>query len=555
MATGARTNRLNGEEEMSATVADRPRRTGRSQQRTARQILKEVAVPKAAKMVAKWRLLTLVEEEERVTLHYLTDHKGEAAYTVVRDQDGTLHWEDWNSALAMPLSLSTIHIEAKAYKKIQELLDEIIAGELGFDPYTDSERRLEPVEMADLERGTSMAAQQLAMSKLNRTGLPKPYPRSTSINSVADLAEHVTKTCIADPATLDLAERLINTNRAQRLSIVARVMPFNNMGRWANTGIQATKNPSADRYNHVHASREALHALALSALHAAHYYVLAMLHEPGAAPVKMNHPGQIISAVKGKLQLRPAEWKIFLRTGLEPYGRPEDPNTVQQIRASCHALAAANRPKADINLVIEAATQHTQHARFFELDRQYPGAWGKWVNTVGRFLEDDGEPRQRNSLLDAADALRHHVENGQPWGDAPWPSLARRTARWHNQANMNRYRANRPPGSETATWKVPLERIEAGELTMVAIKSTKQLDATGEELQNCLPMYLKQCQEGRTVIFRIERDGKLIAAAACHKVEYGWNLGQVEGPKYERAASTEAREAAQEALETLRRLG
>ena len=73
-----------------------------------------------------------------------------------------------------------------------------------------------------------------------------------------------------------------------------------------------------------------------------------------------------------------------------------------------------------------------------------------------------------SEFLSAADALRRHVENQQPWGQTGWDSYHTRSQRWHDEMVRTRDAKQRQEFTET-NWTGALPVTRTGNITAVPV--------------------------------------------------------------------------------------
>ena len=77
-------------------------------------------------------------------------------------------------------------------------------------------------------------------------------------------------------------------------------------------------------------------------------------------------------------------------------------------------------------------------------------------------------PQMLSELLSAADALRWHLENQQPWGQTGWDSYHTRSQRWHDEMVRTRDAKQRQELTET-NWTSALPETTVGDITAVPV--------------------------------------------------------------------------------------
>ena len=101
-----------------------------------------------------------------------------------------------------------------------------------------------------------------------------------------------------------------------------------------------------------------------------------------------------------------------------------------------------------------------------------PGQTAPCIERPGR------HPRMLSEFLSAADALRRHVENQQPWGQTGWDSYHTRSQRWHDEMVRTRDAKQRQEFTET-NWTGAFPVTRTGNITAVPVSNGLELCVLG----------------------------------------------------------------------------
>ena len=490
------------------------------------------------------------------TISVLREKSGESEIRIVRHPDRTIEWMTNTRRPTDGIYPMRSWMEHTIRERIEQELILEITRVLGNTAWQDAMSSASEEDEQSPMNAVRMSAATLYKNVALHTGLPRTWQSWAHLEEVPSIVAKLAGRHIVRWKTADLARKLHEGSGEYHVRLVARLTEQSQRPgtipaprtQWSTT-VDSGKVLNTKDYNVTVLGETALEKLHRTSPELAQYYCQQVAENLGETP-KPAHPGEIISMIREYTAMTPPEWKVFTRTGFR-HLKPEDQRNPANIRLGCRAVSEANRPDANQDNAIYAASLSELHSHFEQAQWDQGNAWKTWVQVINRFLEtpvtQDHVPQQ---LRRVADTLRHHMEQELPWGPTGWGEMVRRSDRWHVANAAARMRRYRTPEEAAITWESALGRAERGQLAVVPVTSMKELDDLAEQLENCLSTYWKDCSDGRARIFAIEdEDGRTAGAFELRKTSNGWTVGQVEGPKGKRSSNEDALIAAQETRE------
>ena len=285
-------------------------------------------------------------------------------------------------------------------------------------------------------------------------------------------------------------------------------------------------------YNNFVRNKPLLDDALTSSRSAAQYYMQYIMPEIHQE-VRLNDPGEIITAVKEHLDIDPALWRWFVRLRGEwqhdQRHRP-DPN---QLKAVCQLLKATNCTQPDPDRIRALLRMHYLTSDLMQDHDHNPRPLQAWVTACNRFLNQQQpvQYQQTSDLTHIGDAIVHHFRHtpDEPWGPGTWDQLVQRA---HNLFQQRQQHFTYPPPPENFQWQSALPETDCGGFTFLPLTSSKELTHWGQNMHNCLATYGHRCHQGDDRIFiATNSDGSTAAAVQLHYSGETWQPVQIEGPR------------------------
>lgn len=106
---------------------------------------------------------------------------------------------------------------------------------------------------------------------------------------------------------------------------------------------------------------------------------------------------------------------------------------------------------------------------------------------------------------------------------AGWQWIQRQSDAWHEEQVRKQV-------SNDVTWSSALTAYKDGGYDVVPLITSAELAVEGVKMHHCVGSYAGYCNEGRSRIFSIRKDGKSLATAELVRLSHGWLLNQNRGP-------------------------
>ena len=272
----------------------------------------------------------------------------------------------------------------------------------------------------------------------------------------------------------------------------------------------------------------------------------------GTAKEDMNHPGQLVSAVRDDMMakgLKKSNWKFISK--LSP----------EHVRAT--TTQGAMSPVAILNALADNQILPPPRAiagplrRFMEADQYLRGEILQSqtakanIEKAARFLcrellrEEEEELEVDENQV--ADYLSHLAREDMELAATNWNGVIRRTREWHEQmAQVVHTMTPAEIDRSQRNWNSLLEAVEIGGVTAVPLKSGMDLHEEAKIMNHCVHGYDNQCAQGTSRIFSIRVKNERTATAEMRIFEGTWRTVQVRGNSNMRV--TEDIKAASETL-------
>lgn len=454
-----------------------------------------------------WRPLVIKEHKGAITIEAMVNLKGQSIYSITRNQDRTITFRTYGTEtpdrwpnFSNPIWKRTLQSWTAA-----QLLAVTIT-------HFGKTKTAADITNPNTHARITESINYLARTIVEQSVLP-PEPAEgpriqfkgqVSYKTVPAVANKLIKKHITNPDTKQLADKIYNSK---------------------------FQTPTTTRdYNTVVKNFEIfkqLHSTCPIVL----WYYCTQIDAREKKPIKLNHPGQVIEAVKNELQLSPAQWSYLARLYSHPIHN-RDRNHNGQIQMATKALVDANCPKANINRLQLVFDMVYLHAKFQGVQWDQGDPWKAWTHAIGRFLAD--AKAKKEDLYGISDALQGHIRDNQPWGPGDWETLCTRSTRWHQEQLRIRTQEYKDAQEKTRqmTWDSKVQTFKDGDYEFQAVTNGPDLIDLGTRMRNCLANYCGDCNAGISRIFTVTRKDQLVAAGQLVKHLGQWNTGQLEGPRH-----------------------
>ena len=290
--------------------------------------------------------------------------------------------------------------------------------------------------------------------------------------------------------------------------------------------------------------------------------------------------------VRRSADFKPAEWRLLMDLGYYlAFTEPEActfESDIKMIRTGVSAVTQANVPNACPALSASIIMERHQSDRMRNADRTGE-VWKRWVwavrrallehecagltrETLERMRTEDSEwaPYETGCgaysepLFHIGHAIAWHARNGVRWRNSNWRNLLLQAVDWMERPEYERYHgyygydgydnrhddwdlseimleaieANRRKKriATRTSWHSLIDEQEIAGLTVMPVTNSMELYDLGQEMDNCLPYYGVQCEDGDVRIFALHLPGGRLAAAGeiLRQPERGWAVGEVQ---------------------------
>ena len=491
-----------------------------------KQKISDGAKPLITPRLGRWQLLDIrTEEKGALTMDLMINETGQAIQSFTKKTDGTLVF--------------------RKYGRIQNTT-----------PNFSGTREWEE----ELHQWTRQEVLKAALKIMDRetikSQLMNPHaPLQSAIRNVAsDIIEEALVIPKEDdierwPVTVSDHEIQYGTLRAQANDILRRKFINTDVRRLANQMFNPhsiNNRLTIGQYNWTMTNRKIFQKLAISSPNVAQYYCQNILKDD-RKPVKLRHPGQIITAVKNDVKLTPAQWKYFCRF---PHPKIQEEQkrrreNIESLELGMTALVQINQPAADDEQLQRIAST-TDRQNFTRESPQNDPLWTPWIQLARSYLKEFPQKKSDSyttSIDRIIDAVRNYIDRGIAWGPGDWNTLQQRSERWHHEARLERDQKYTKE-QEEAVWTSLLTSTTIDKYKFEPITNGPDLIKLSSVMHNCLWSYPQRCAKGESRIFAVwqmedkpstkgvptPRQSNLLAAVELKANGYDWRLGQIEGP-------------------------
>ena len=289
--------------------------------------------------------------------------------------------------------------------------------------------------------------------------------------------------------------------------------------------------------------------------------------------------------IRGSADFKPAEWRLLMDLGRLAFTKPDEcafESDIKMMRTGVSAVTQANVPNACPALAASIMMESHQSDRMRSADRA-GAVWKRWVWAVRRALlehECAGLTRESLERMRAEDrewapyqtqcgayseplfhighAIAWHARNEVRWRNSNWRNLLLQAVDWMERPEYERYHgyygydgyenrhddwdlseimleaieANRRKKriATRTSWHSLVDEQEIAGFTVTPVTNSMELHDLGQEMDNCLPYYGVQCEDGDVRIFALHLPGGRLAAAGeiLRRPERGWAVGEVQ---------------------------
>ena len=471
------------------------------QTENVKDLLMRAGVPAAARKIGRWHLFKYTESRETRKLQVLVDKNGRTGMTITKNPDGTITADTEMKDIGDVPYVQDIkaHIRNRIKEVlVREVLRLKTPGERG-----NALSKMMRDELAHhLEEATEQV-QNLCLSEFKA-----PIARRRSIGSLPELENlhewmrEIVNGQMVNEDTEELAVSLFG-KRGHKSQLLLKDY---------NTAVLSLPVLGSEKNRNL-----------------SEFYCQWITPDIDG-PVKIEHAGQMVRALREKTGLNNREWKQFTKLSIKNLSGGAQ-TSMAQIRATCLALADMNPGKDHSKERMEEIQRWSgDHLRFSNLGEENQNHWRSWINILTKFVEDEEERDKRTSDIQRArDALNAHIQAEIPWGPGDWENLMNRTERWHRRILQE---GNRKELEEARqySWTTALQEAKVGDYTADAVTNGAELWLYGGELSNCLGTYRAKCMSGDSRIFIIRKKEVLWAGVEIIQTGQGrWKMNQIEG--------------------------
>ena len=294
------------------------------------------------------------------------------------------------------------------------------------------------------------------------------------------------------------------------------------------------------KFNYLVRNRGTLEPLLRTNRNVVQYYLKYIAFRYGetgnpSAETIIEHPGEVIRAVKEDLRLTPGQWKWFLRLNLRwPVISAEERR--RNIALTAQAAIDLGTRDYDPLFLSRVVAPAVYYQRLGGLRPwQYGVPYRAWLHLARAFLRNGGDERSYGDLIRVEDTLRGRITRDEEWGGpTDWNGYLQRSHLWHEE-NLRLQRARATP-DRNLSWESLLGETDSDGLRLTPLTTSRELREAGEALHNCLATYDHSCALGERQVFAIYQENDLIAAGelARRGGTGQWELRQVEEAKHRR---------------------
>ena len=486
--------------------------------------ISDTAKPLITPRLGRWRLIDIrAEEKGALTMDVMINETGQAMQSITKKTDGTLGFKKYGRAQDTTLNFSgTREWEKELHQWTgQEVLK--IALKI-MDRETLQSHLMNP--NAPLQYAISNIASDIIEEALIIPGKDdtKNWPITISVDEIhydtlREQANDLLGRKFINPDVRKLADQMFNTQFTRN---------------WLTIG----------QYNMTTLNRKILQELATSSPNVARYYCQNILKD-NQKPVKLRHPGQVISAVKDYVKLTPAQWKYFCRASHPRIQEERNEQNLASLRLGMTALVEINQPEVT-DQQLHLITLKTDRQNFTQENPQNDPLWRAWIQLARSYLkqfpQEASDPHMKG-LDQVMDAVRGYTDRGIFWGPGDWNTLYQRSERWHREAKLERSQKYTRE-QEEAVWTSLLASTTIDQYKFEPITNGLDLIKLSSVMHNCLWSYPQRCAKGDNRIFTVRkaedkhskngvpapRQQSLLAAVELQTNGHEWMVGQVEGP-------------------------
>lgn len=298
---------------------------------------------------------------------------------------------------------------------------------------------------------------------------------------------------------------------------------------------QSYQGHSVQEYNTVHLNRDVFKALESRDHPPLHYYLNRIAPKTGEV-LKFSNPAQLTKLVKHHTQLPDDLWRVFAKIpdSAWPEDQAHDPQALQRI---CRIVKRANpAPHKEENLGY-AISRLCQMSAHLDIPWDHGDTSEPWANLLSEYLKTAPDYTATRSdlayqtLCNISDAIRASIQHQQPWPNASWEHLRRRSDRWHREFRQFQQRLTENQTAHLAhkVWESAIEPVTLNGYTFVPITDGLTLHNLGQAMGNCLSNYVQACVTGHTRVFRVDQDETPVGAVSLDRTNGRWTRDQSEG--------------------------
>ena len=288
--------------------------------------------------------------------------------------------------------------------------------------------------------------------------------------------------------------------------------------------------------------------------------------DDGGDPEPVNHPGQLVEAVKreingnGNGRLSPAEWKFLAQLPPESvcaaHNRPDHGREEDALRAlRTISRAGADPGPAGIAELLRFDAWHMIYLPFFKKHDEQSLRIQEAMERVARLLcahlAGGGNSPTENEKHDLADYVRQTAMAGEPLSAKTLKGALKASRRWHQE--QNRRNAQKDWSERLAErkgryrlWNCLVGEQEVAGYRFLPLTDEKALFWEGKEMRHCVGSegHTADCAEGRSRIFSVNQNGRHLGTTRLSAVGQAW-LEQETRTAHNGAPKNGMKEAAQ----------
>ena len=460
----------------------------------------------------KWTLLKLTQQARTRTLQAMVNSQGQATLHLTRNPDNTL----------------TLRLN-------QERMDD-------HPIYTNAHQLVDPFRAWLCVKLLEHTRRNTPGSALpNMVNMLRHFDDGTIDQAIDDTIRRVIRPTPQDP--LDFGATLARKATLKNLPSTVNRLIRNSMTsqqvlQLVAKYLQPTPSDTTPRqYNTVALNLEIFRTLDATSPNILHHYCEHIA--PYQEPRIYQHPRDLVQQVRQNTNFStPAQWRYFCRLWSKSVS-----NTAHQMRVTLQEamelLEKINRPNAPDDLLGNTAIRRRSHEAYSHINWEQGDPQQALVHLLNQFAAPRDTLPSHRELDHVQDAMEHHFRTNQPWGPGNWENLLARTARWHQNRNIQNGQPNNKQ-ADTATWHSLIQETTHNQTFIKALTSSRELQHTGNIMRNCIGTYWDKCLQGTSRIFTMHQakgpsqpqgyPQQIMAAVELTVRNGSWQIGQMEAP-------------------------